>query len=358
MMPNVIVSTTGTQDGTTRFVGTSHIPINDAIYYVGSNGGGKVFIEKGTYTISGTISIEYPNVELCGEGDFTVLNVNASVAIIALQITPSLAIDKNIYIHDLNFTVTLNCSNLINIVNQGNGTYPTSYTSAKIGSTDDSTKIFRYSVLIENCILNGSAYAINLSASKNVIIKNNVIKNAVSYAVYLTSSVNNIIENNYIINCNGYGIYEYTSSYRNRITSNFFNNLGNYSIRLNGTYHSVYNYNMLLNGASYTLYSASATFNTISNNLIGNSAATYALYLTSSSNSTLRNNMLCANSKYGIYVVSSGYVSTIGNVSAYNATSNINILSTSSYCYNISNVTTAGLSYSSSTGWNILNVTA
>src|SRR3712207_9278172 len=83
-MVSVIVRQSGQEKEGEVYVGSNHIPIQKALDYVNSKGGGKVFIEKGTYEIDNTSNTGqdkfgakgirvYSNIELCGEGEFTVL---------------------------------------------------------------------------------------------------------------------------------------------------------------------------------------------------------------------------------------------------------------------------------------------
>src|SRR3712207_5824566 len=83
-MVSVIVRQSGQEKEGEVYVGNNHIPIQKALDYVNSKGGGKVFIEKGTYEINNTSNMGqdnygyrgirvYSNTDLQGEGEFTIL---------------------------------------------------------------------------------------------------------------------------------------------------------------------------------------------------------------------------------------------------------------------------------------------
>ena len=74
---NIMV--TVAQDGTGDYNGTDEVPIQAAINYLNSNGGGSVFIKKGNYNITNTITL-LTNVHIKGENmGSVVLTKNASL---------------------------------------------------------------------------------------------------------------------------------------------------------------------------------------------------------------------------------------------------------------------------------------
>lgn len=102
-MNHVKVSTIGTAKAGELYVGNTAQVIQDAINYVGSNGGGSIFIEKGVYTITSPISINYSSIEIYGEGYHSQLinNLSTSNTGVFQIIGTNASRITNLYFHDL-----------------------------------------------------------------------------------------------------------------------------------------------------------------------------------------------------------------------------------------------------------------
>ena len=109
-MAIVYVSQTGTPVVGSRYVGTTHQAIKDAIAYLVTQGGGKVHIEKGVYIINDPSETTYgivvrnSNIEICGDGNKTILKpafTGGGIKAVISFIGTLNAELENVYVHDL-----------------------------------------------------------------------------------------------------------------------------------------------------------------------------------------------------------------------------------------------------------------
>jgi len=189
------------QDGSGDFNGTTGEVIQNAINYVGSKGGGIVFIKAGEYVCE---SLDPPaNCKIIGEGiDNTILKLPSTAT--SPIIKPS-STKNNIHIHNM----TLDGSNVsdVDIVHNEGGC---EWHVSNIKFKNAGRHAFwlgggSYKTIIEKCIIDTcGVYGIqtSIAPSQEVIIRDLRIYNTNDSAVHL-SIKNSLIKNIIIVNSGG-----------------------------------------------------------------------------------------------------------------------------------------------------------
>jgi parallel beta-helix repeat protein len=331
----IVVSQTGTQEAGERYVGATHVAIQAAVDYCNSMGGGKIFIEKGTYDIQSPINL-YSNIEVYGEGIGTVLKpsfANSGDVGCLQAVGTSGAELENIYIHDLLIGNTIDtkvgqhgiyCSyvGLAQTTGLTSGDY-SRYDSTTVGAD----KPNKMGVRIENCyVQNNNSYGIYLYSSNN-IITGNTVQNS-NYGIYLNSSANNTITGNTVQNNSDYGIYLYSSN-NNSITGNTVQNNGSQGISLGASSNNTVTGNTVQNNGSYGIYLDASSNNTITGNTVQNNSSSGIYLYSSSNNNTVTGNTVQNNSSSGIYLRSSSNNTVTGNTVQNNGSTGIYLVSSS-----------------------------
>jgi len=279
------------------YVGINHTPIQQALNFVNTVGGGVIFIEKGLYSIAAPMNV-FSNTEIYGEGKHTILRStmanSGNYAVFSIVGTAAIP-RENIYIHDLFIGNDLTTKTGRNgIFMQYCGKSPNAglgvggvggYDLATVGITPEN----KFGVRIEDCIIqNNIFHGININSSFNNIITNNVITGNSTYGINVASSNNNIMSLNTVQNNASYGIY---------LASSHSNNIIN---------------NRVQNNQAYGIHTTSSNNNTITGNTLQNNA-NIPIYLQTSHNSTVAGNTLQNNAGQGIYVISSNYTIITAN---------------------------------------------
>lgn len=369
-MVYVEVKTSGEQVEGQTYIGTTHTPIQSALNYVDSQGGGCVFIESGEYTLSSPLTV-HSNVELCGEYSKTILysTIANSGSTGAINISGTTGNElSDIYIHDLlignkNPVATKSGNAGIYVVNAGKA--PTTGLTSGSYSRYDSSTIGRNSsnkmgVRIENCIIQGNrSYAINMEYASNCVITGNIIQYTSSNALRTSSSSKHIIiTGNKIQNNAGIGMD--VASNNTIISFNTVQNNSSVGISLTSTLNTVVRGNTIQNNNSNGIYLNSVSYNTVMGNTVQNNSS-MGIYLSSSINNVVEGNTIQNNNGTGIYVYSSSATNSIaGNTVQNNTGVGIHLNSSSNntvVCNTIQNNNNIGLYlYSSSTNTITANI--
>ncbi len=253
--------------------------INSAISAVSAAGGGIVYLEDGTYIISGSVTIA-SNVTLEGAGANTVIELEngANAAVTMINIGSS---TSNVVVKDL----TLN----------GNKANQTSGSTYGVNDVTNSTPGVQLNHLsVEN--MYGSAYGVMLAGSGtgSDSVTNSYIASNAGIGVY-SSTANAFIADNVITGNSGKGI-DVTGA-GTTITSNTVTSNSSYGIYATSGKGMVVSNNTIASNTSYGMYllgapGLSVTGNSLTNNAGGiNEAA---------SNAIISGNTLTNNTTFGI----------------------------------------------------------
>lgn len=351
-MKEVIVRQSGTAVTGQVYIGTTSTTIQTAINYVNSNGGGKVFIEKGVYTISTYLTM-YSNIEICGEGVLTKLQpsyTTTGVGVINMAGTSDTSYLSNIHIHDLYIGNSTTKVGTYGIFGQyvGKETVDTSdstYSATSVGNTID----VQYGITINNCFIqNPNANGIHLLYAKNVNIYNNTITNTANvgincsyctglninnnivqfnstHGIAIDNSSNNIVSNNTIQNNTTYGIYLNNTCVNTNIINNYVHNNSSIGIYLTSSPRCLVSNNSIQNNSGTGIQIYSSQYVNVTKNMVQNNN-TDGIKIQNSSNSCIQSNTIQFNSQEGVYFTSSSSYCTLNaNVLTYNSTYDIYI---------------------------------
>jgi parallel beta-helix repeat protein len=328
----IVVSQTGTPEAGERYVGTTHVAIQTAVDYCNNMGGGKVFIEKGTYDIQQPINL-CSNIEIYGESFGTILKPsfpNEGDVGCLQAIGTSGAELENIYIHDLLIGNTVDtkvgqygiyCSYVGKAQTTGLTTGDYSRYDATTVGADKENKI---GAMIENCyIQNNSADGIYLTVSSNNSVKDNIVQDD-NTGIYLVSSSNNSISGNTVQNNGDCGIYLNSASNNNTITSNTVQNNNNNGILSNTANNNTITSNTVQNNNRDGISLVSSSNNTVTGNTVQNNSSEGIYSAASCSCNSISGNTVQSNGSFGIDLVGSSFGCTCtGNTIQNNTGSGI-----------------------------------
>ena len=338
---------------------TTQEGIQKAVTYAGNNGGGTVFITKGTYNINSSINLKSSNISIKGECSGTVLLSGTFQDSIINVLGSSSSLLTNIKISD----ICLDGSG--EVITNKYGIYASRVGDLKItGITIDNCYIKKCytngihltsttNSLISNNYIFNCGRGMDLDSSPNNIIRNNILSNITGMGIYVAYvSGHNNIYSNIIQNNSNYGIYVYSGG-SNNISSNIIQNNNSAGIRVysSNTYNNIYN-NITQNNNGRGM-EIEANENNISSNIVQNNNSE-GIYISNNLNTIVLNfNEVMHNNKTGIYAYNhSGGVIT-GNASSNNYYYGFSITSSSS------NIVTGSISAdNSSNAYNISGATA
>lgn len=261
----VTVKTSGTSSAGSVYVGTTEVAIQEAIDYVKSQGGGSVFIEAGRYLIANPITVDFSNIEICGEGFHTKLINNATVDG-ALRVSGTSAVRlAQVYIHDLFI---------------GNDTDTLIGRSALKMAYVGTNAINEYS-LIENLYLyNNNTDSVYLDFCTNVTVRECTIRRYNNNAITVKDSKRINLVENIIIEGQGTNVtsgirLSHTNTEHITIESNVIHGVPGATVYSNSTYDT-----------------SEVKNNSISFNILSFSSWWYGVYLTNSAGYTIHGNAI------------------------------------------------------------------
>lgn len=322
----VNVKTSGDQVVGETYIGDTHASIQNAIDYVNSIGGGSVFIEAGTYTISSPI-ILYSNIEIFGEGNGTKLisNVDGSHPNAVLSAIGSLDNELyNIFIHDLFIGNIGTAVGYHGIYCNYVGTKPTaglttgSYSRYDLSSVGNSLSI-NVGIKIEDCyILYNLQSGIYFDIVGSGCIECNIIESNGYNGILLSSTNCCSVLQNQIYNNTNVGLNITSESEDNCVAVNMIRNNNNDGILIDSSSaNNILRDNIVVKNNGVGINLSSSNKNIISSNFICNSAGN-GISLSLSNNNSLSENITSSNGGNGISVGSSFKNSLLGNLVDYN----------------------------------------
>lgn len=332
-MVEVRVAQSGVEVVGELYIGSTHVAIQSAINFCIAHGGGKVFVEKGIYTINSALTncglYLDSNIELCGEGVGTILKpsfTNSGANSVISIVGTAGAEKENVYIHDL--LIGNNISTLIGHIgiycNYTGKSQTAGLTSGTYSRYDSTTvgvnKNNKIGVKVENCVIQyNNYYGVRTDASANNLFINNLIQSndAIGVYIYLSSpgATSTEVSGNTLQNNTSYGIY-LGSAGINIISENTVQNNGQQGIYLSSNNNSISN-NTVQSNNSYGIDLSFSNNNTISGNIVQNNS-NFGINMSISNNNTIAGNTVQNNGSYGITVATSSNNNTISDNTAQN----------------------------------------
>lgn len=330
--------------------------INAAIDALGT-GGGEVYLPEGTYTITGSITIDYNNTTLRGAGWGTILDASAWSAGHIIDLNGS----DYCMIKDLKIVGKAGGGNAKDLIYGANSLY-TTIKGCYLRNSDrygiNLVTDADYALIIDNFIDNSDQEGIYLNYAPNSIVSNNITYSNGGWAIMLwASSDYSVISNNACdrdwggIIATGFGMaitgnvvtgttgadsFYFSDGSDTTLSNNVSNNSGTHGIRIYAGGRISVNNNIIRNPAYHGIYIyTSSQYNVISNNNISHAGNGYDdININASSYNSISSNILngvgAGNSERGVYLVNSDYSQITGNFFSLHDTNGITLDANSS----------------------------
>lgn len=334
-MASVTVKRTGTAETGKVYIGTNHTPVQQAIDYVAGTGGGTVFIEAGSYTFTSPVTLA-ANVEVCGEGDHTLLYTANGGGFVGNGLT-------GVYIHDLRLDgskASGASAHGISLTAMGAGPdNGTGFDAGKIGTTpvtkgftiEDVTffDLDTYGLYSLNCFTGAirrcrfdavGEQAMLLDGLKASDVAENLATNC-HYGFYANNPEEVQFTDNTVDHCWGttFAAFHVLNGLRCDFSGNTARNNRGEGARFIQMEGCTYSANQTVNNAGNGVHHSGASEGNVyaANVFVANQLDQLLVSGTGNKRSVLASNILAHGGAYGLNVSNAPNMSLVGNVAAY-----------------------------------------